>query len=196
MGQSRRRLPQRGVVVFIALVAALAMALSAAALMRVVDTTAAVTGNLGFMQSAIAAGDDAIEHAVAALFERGLVANPSQDDAPQGYFASRQPGENARGIPTTLQALAAYPPVAPVLDAGNGHSVRYVIERMCVAPGPGTADYCNVVPTSAALVDPPRVPLFRQTIRVDGPAGAAAFIQVFLADVPGARRIAWRTLAD
>jgi hypothetical protein len=190
------RLPQRGVVVFIALVAALAMALSATALMRVVETTVKVAGNLGFMQSAVAASDDGVEHAVAALFERALVADATRDDMPQGYFASLQPGQNARGVPAVLQSVGAYPAAAPVLDAGNGNAVRYVIERMCIAPGPGTPDNCNVVAASDAPVDPPRVPLFRQTVRIDGPAGATALVQVFLADIPTGRRVAWRTLAD
>ena len=184
---------QRGVVVFLALVAVLTMALSAVALMRVVDTTSAVAGNLGFMQSAVGAGDAAVEHAVAALFERALVADTSRDDPAQGYFAALQPGENARGVPALLQAVAAYPALAPVVDAGNGNTVRYVIERMCATAGlPGD---CNWSPPSAAP-DAPRVPLFRQSIRVDGPGGATAFVQAFLADIPGGRRVAWRALAD
>ena len=42
----------------------------------------------------------------------------------------------------------------------------------------------------------PRVPLFRLSIRIDGAAGATAFVQAFLADIPGRRRLAWRALAD
>ncbi len=178
---------------FLALVTALMMALSAIALMRVVDTTSAVAGNLGFMQSAVGAGDAAVEHAVAALFERALVADTSRDDPAQGYFAALQPGENARGVPALLQAVAAYPALAPVVDAGNGNTVRYVIERMCANAGP--PDNCNLVATADAP-GAPRVPLFRQSIRIDGAAGATAFVQAFLADIPGRRRLAWRALAD
>ena len=144
--------PQRGVVVFLALVTALTMALSAVALLRVVDTTTAVTGNLGFMQSAVGGSDAAVEHAVAALFERVLVADPSRDDPTQGYFAAVQTGENARGVPAVLQALSAYPALAPVVDGGDGNAVRYVIERMCVTAGP--PDNCNLVATADAPVAP------------------------------------------
>lgn len=189
----RLRSPQRGVVVFLALVTALTMALSAVALLRVVDTTTAVTGNLGFMQSVVGGSDAAVEHAVAALFERVLIADPSRDDPTQGYFAALQAGENARGVPVALQALSGYPELAPVVDGGNGNTVRYVIERMCVTAGP--PDNCNLVATADAP-GAPRVPLFRQSIRIDGPGGAAAFVQAFLADIPGRRRVAWRTLAD
>jgi len=184
---------QRGVVVFLALVAVLTMALSAVALMRVVDTTSAVAGNLGFMQSAVGASDAAVEHAVAALFERVLIVDPSRDDVAQGYLAALQSGENARGVPVALQSTTAYPALAPVVDAGNGNTVRYVIERMCAAAGPPVN--CNLVPTSAAP-GAPRVPLFRQSIRIDGPGGATAFVQAFLADLPSGRRVSWRALAD
>ena len=189
----RIRGTQRGVVVFLALVVVLTMALSAVALMRVVDTTSAVAGNLGFMQSAIGASDAAVEHAVAALFERALVADTSRDDPAQGYYAALQAGENARGVPAALQAVTAYPAQAPVVDAGNANTVRYVIERLCATTGP-PAD-CNLAATSAAP-DAPRVPLFRQSIRIDGPGGATAFVQAFLADIPGGRRVSWRALAD
>jgi len=189
----RVRGSQRGVVVFLALVTALTMALSAVALMRAVDTTAAVTGNVGFMQSAVGGSDAAVEHAVAALFERALVADPSRDDETQGYFAALQAGENARGVPVVLQSLSSYPERAPVLDAGNGNTVRYVIERMCAAAGP--SENCNLVATTD-MPGTPRVPLFRLSIRIDGAAGATAFVQAFLADIPGRRRLAWRALAD
>jgi type IV pilus assembly protein PilX len=189
----RLKSPQRGVVVFLALVTALTMALSAVALMRVVDTTVAVSGNLGFLQSAVGGSDAAVEHAVAALFERALVADPSRDDETQGYFAALQAGENARGVPAVMQSLPAYPELAPVVDAGNGNTVRYVIERMCATAGP--PDNCNLVAT-ADTPGAPRVPLFRQSIRVDGAGGATAFVQAFLADIPGRRRVAWRALGD
>ena len=86
------------------------MALSAVALLRVVDTTTAVTGNLGFMQSAVGASDAAVEHAVAALFERALVADPSRDDdTARAISPQLQAGENARGVPAALQALVRLP---------------------------------------------------------------------------------------
>jgi type IV pilus assembly protein PilX len=195
---------QRGVIVLVALVAILVMALSASALLRSVDTSLAVTGNLGFMQAAQSVADDAVERAVAALFEQRVVVDPSLDNSANGYFASRQPAENTRGVPLALQALANYPADAPVLDAGNGNAVRYVIERMCLAAGGATADNCLLAPTTEPplavpgepYVEPPLVPVFRQTIRVDGPNSATQFVQAWLADIPNRRRLAWRALAD
>ena len=193
-----------GVVVIVVLTALLIMAISASALLRSVEAAVAVTGNLGFMHAALAGADDAVENAVAALFEQHRIADPTAEDAANGYFPSRQAGENARGVPLALQALANYPPDAPALEAGNGNVVRFVIERMCLAAGPVTADNCSLVPIvepplaipGEPYTEPPRVPVFRQTIRVDGPAHATQFVQAWLADLPDRRRLAWRALAD
>jgi Tfp pilus assembly protein PilX len=194
---------ERGVVVLIALVAMLALGYAGAALMRAVDATTAVTGNVGLAQAAISATDAAVEHAAAALFERNLIADPANDDEAQSYYASRQTGEDARGIPNRLQQLASYGDDARIVDAGNGNVVRYVIERMCTAPGPAIRDVCTLAPARDAAIpgtvtspEPPPVPLYRQTIRVDGPAGTVVFAQAWLADAPGRRRLSWRVIAD
>jgi len=201
--RARRLASQRGLVVLIALVTVLAMALSAIALVRTVDATTRIAGNLGFTDAAVAAADSAVEQAVDALFERRLIADPTRDDPPHGYVAVHQPGENTHGVPTALANVDAYPPAAPVIDAGNGNQVRYLIERMCTTPGPGTDDHCSQIGASdifpavaATLSADVRVPLYRETIRVDGPAGALAFVQVWLADLDGRRRLSWRALAD
>jgi type IV pilus assembly protein PilX len=198
------RMREAGVVLVVALIAMVAMAFSGLALVRVVDTTAAIAGNMAFRHSAAEAPDAAIEEAVAALFEQRLIATTDADDRGHSYFASRGVGEDARGVPAALAQIANYPGEARILDAGGGNTVRYVIERMCVAPGPATRDNCTLIPSTDApltvgggnVVEPPRVPLFRQTVRVDGPAGTTLFVQAWLADVAGRRRLSWRAIAD
>src|ERR1700758_5529421 len=54
---------QRGVVLFIALIVMVVMSLAAIALMRSVDTTTAVIGNIAFRQASILPGNFAIEDA-------------------------------------------------------------------------------------------------------------------------------------
>src|SRR5438876_4723947 len=66
---------QRGVVLFIALIVMVAMSLAAIALMRSVDTTSAVIGNLAFRQASILPSNFAIEDAAAGLFSDANVAN-------------------------------------------------------------------------------------------------------------------------
>jgi len=197
------RLRQNGVVVVIALIATVAMAMSAMALMRTVDATTSITGNVGAWQSAITAADVAVEDAVAALFERRLIADLTVDDPQHAYFASRGVTQDGRGVPLALQQVANYPSGAPLLTAGNGIEVRYMLERTCLRAGLVTSDNCTIVPISdtpiivdGESVEAPRVPLFRQTIRVDGPGAATAFVQVWLADLSGRRRLSWRALAE
>jgi hypothetical protein len=194
----------RGIVLVIALIAMVAMGFSGMALVRVIDATNAITGNMAFHHSAAAAPDAAVEEAVAALFEQRLIADTGADDLGRSYFASRRAGEDARGVPAVLLQVANYPDEARIIDAGNGNNVRYVIERMCIGPGPATRDNCTLVPgtdspmtiSGGSLVEPPRVPLFRQTVRVDGPVGATLFVHVWLADIAGRRRLSWRVIAD
>ncbi len=194
---------QTGVVVLIALIAMLALGYGGMALMRSVDAGIAVTGNVGLSQSTALATDAAVEHAIAALFEHRLIADQTSDNESQSYYASRQTQEDTRGVPFALQKLTNYAADARVIDDGAGNSVRYVIERMCTSSGPATRDTCVLtpvvdtpVPGTAASPEPVPIPLFRQTIRVDGPAGAALFAQVWLADAAGRRRLSWRVLAD
>lgn len=198
-----RRHAQHGIVVLIALVAMLALAYAGTALMRSVDATTGITGNIGLSQAAVLSTDAAVESAIAALFERNLIADPTQDDETQSYYASRQSQEDVRGIPYRLQQLANYAEAGRVIDAGNGNVVRYLIERMCTASGAAIRDNCVLTPAVDAAApgtitspEPPPVPLYRQTIRVDGPAGTIVFAQAWLADALGRRRLSWRILAD
>src|SRR5207302_1311973 len=59
---------QRGVVLFVALIIMVAMSLAAVALIRSVDTTSAVIGNLAFRQASVLPANMAVENAAAALF--------------------------------------------------------------------------------------------------------------------------------
>ena len=65
---SSRSRRQRGVVLFIALIVMVAMSLAAIALIRSVDTTNLVIGNLAFRQASILPANFAVEQAAAALF--------------------------------------------------------------------------------------------------------------------------------
>jgi hypothetical protein len=73
--------------------------------------------------------------------------------------------------------------------AANQTVVRYMIERMCVAPGPAKASNCDMMPPkqnpgttvhdeSTATLTP--IPFYRVTIRVDGPQNTASFLQAML----------------
>jgi hypothetical protein len=194
------RRAQSGIVLFIALIVMVALSLAAVALVRSIDTTNAVIGNLGFRMSSILPANLAVESATAALFPAadpgGVVhiPDPTVDLPAENYFASRQGGEDPRGVPVVLKtasAAAALAKALPPVDAGAGGQptkVSYVIERMCVNPGPVTPANCNRLPPKGVTGDtandpaliPPPSPYFRVTVRVDGPQNTASFLQAML----------------
>jgi Tfp pilus assembly protein PilX len=188
------RAGQRGIVLVIALIVMVALSLAGIALMRSVDTSTAVVGNLAFTQASTLPANLAVEEAVAALFEDELVANVNQDLPAQNYYATRQNDEDARGIPEVLTTKAKASALARVLNPGYGNEVRYVIERMC-APGipvtPSRADlvkHCDMLPPKPSgttsmetdKIELPRIPLYRLTVRVDGPRNTVSFLQAML----------------
>jgi len=201
--QPSRHCRQRGVVLFVAMIAIVALAFAAIALDRAVTTDATIGANIAARTHVTLLAADAVEHAVAALFETGSITDRGADDLAHNYFASRQAGEDGRGIPRTLQAIAAYPADAAVIDAADRHQLRYVIERLCLNAGVAAVENCTLSPPTLAAAtgtpgasEPPRAPGYRVTVRVDGPAGAAAFVQTMLGEAPAHRRLSWRVVDE
>jgi type IV pilus assembly protein PilX len=193
---------QRGVILLVAMVTAIALALVGMSLVRAVATGVAINSNLDARRHATLAASAALEHDVAALFADAAIATVS-DDAAHNYFASRYPGEDARGVPSVLQSVAGYPTTLPVLDAGDGYAARHVIERLCRVPGEVSLANCTLSPPSVAAAsgtpppgEPPRKPYYRITIRVDGPAAAATFVQSIVSDTHPNPRLSWRVLDE
>jgi len=193
-----RRVPvragQRGIVLVIALIVMVALSLAGIALMRSVDTSTAVVGNLAFTQASALPANLAVEEAVAALYEDELITNVNQNMPAQNYYATRQNGEDPRGIPDVLTTKAKASALVRVLNPGYGNEIRYVIERMC-APGipatPSRAElvkYCDMLPPKPSgtttmesdKIELPRIPLYRLTVRVDGPRNTVSFLQAML----------------
>lgn len=213
MTRTARRTPaprrERGVVLFIALIAMVVLSLAGVALIRAVDTTGSVAGNIAFREASIPAVNLAIEKAVDALYVSKLI-NQDQDDPAHNYFAKLQLGEKSNGLPAVLSGTystmtGAYPFGAPDTFPAGGPTgnaeVRTVIERVCdpaapipAAPGALTVgqklQYCDQLApklstgkTTMKLGGPtlPPFPLFRVTIRVDLPGtNTAAYAQAML----------------
>ena len=187
---------QRGVVLFIALIVMVAMSLAAIALIRSIDTTNAVIGNLAFRLASILPANGSIEQAAAALFPDADIANvthipdKNNDLTTENYFASRQGGE-IQGIPVPLQKKTTAATLTKRFSDPNGMEVAYVIERMCLATGPATVGNCDLVSPKFNPGDTinlpygtplklPSVPFYRVTVRVDGPQNTTSFVQAML----------------
>ena len=99
---------QRGVVLFIALIAMVVMSLAGVALIRAVDTSGSAAGNIAFREASVTAVNYAIEQAVDWLFVKTPPAgiNPDTDvDNAHHYYGKLQAGE----LPTGCQPCSAAP---------------------------------------------------------------------------------------
>src|SRR6266849_5608379 len=108
---------QHGVVLFVALIVMVALSLAAIALVRSVDTTTTVIGNLAFRQASILPANMAVEEASAALFIDADILHTVGSRIPfrdlnlpaENYFAFWQNSDDARGVPPQLQKRTAFP---------------------------------------------------------------------------------------
>lgn len=191
---------ERGVVLFIVLIIMVVLSMAGVALMRSVDTSTTVAGNLALRQGTLPPVNTAVENALAAL----SAINKDANNIPSNYYATLQGGGSANGIPVLLQGpkpamSAAYgaaglatidmDAMLPPLTPRTYNEVRYVIERMCNAPGIPTISTCDMsppkMPTASTAMELDkimlgRVPFYRLTVRIDGPANTVTFAQAML----------------
>lgn len=159
---------QRGATLIFTLLALVALLLSSLALVRSVDVSAMLMGNLGFKQDATASGDQATRAAITWLTQN--LATLNVDVGANGYYASSRDAGNApldvtgaqlenaavatrnsRRLINWAQDNCAYASTgtfatcenitpASVTADGNGNTASYVIFRMCDKAGDPTTD--------------------------------------------------------
>jgi type IV pilus assembly protein PilX len=190
---------QQGVVLFIALIVLVAMTLAGIALVRSVDTSNVIAGNLAFRQSATHSGDAGIEAAIAWLSANNTGSTLFNGDSANGYVAFRQdPGidpntgltETWDHFWTTSLAVANPSSIVTLATDGSGNTVSYIIHRLCAANGDpnATATACvtnlnqsNVQGSSKgagviALQGSTQV-YYRITARIAGPKNTVSYVQ-------------------
>src|SRR4051794_23448571 len=82
------RQSQQGVVLLVALIVLVAITMAGIALIRSVDTTTLLAGNLAFQQAAVHASDTGVEKAIAVLQQKSTDGTLDSNDTSNGYFAS------------------------------------------------------------------------------------------------------------
>lgn len=203
----RARQRQRGLVLFFALIALVALSLAAVALIRSVDTSAIIAGNLAFKQSAAISGDAGVEAAMAWLRAeqdangtKSVIIDSTHtfnlDNAAAGYYSNADPAldlfDDGTWDDNHSQLVGSDP------DPVTGNTTRYVIQRMCRnANQPIQTADCLF---SGAVLDnngqhvklPQEVcqgagcpstgqsPQIRITSRVTGPKNTVSYIQAFV----------------
>jgi type IV pilus assembly protein PilX len=141
---------QRGVVLFFTLIALVVMSLAAVALIRSVDTSTMIAGNLAFRQAGTASGDTGIEAAIAwltnaqtAAVSAGLTVSDAHHPfnntggydisngtccLSAGYYSNADP---ALSLTSSTGTRVNWDDTDSVLVPDlTGNTVRYVIQRM------------------------------------------------------------------
>lgn len=136
---------QRGLVLFFALIALLVLSLAAVALIRTVDTSTIIAGNLAFKQAATNSADLGVDGAINWLkqTETGLgnanvlndPAHPfNNDNSASGYYSSVH---DEAGDPAflNLAASATWTNGSALVgsdpDPTTGNTTRFIIQRLC-----------------------------------------------------------------
>jgi len=193
-GRMPRRAGQRGVVLMIALIVLVAMTLAGIALMRSVDTTTLIAGNLAFQQAATNSGDAGTEAAVTWLQNNNAGANLFANVYAQGYAAARQDpvvGQSWDAFWTSVLVPAGQ--VATLGQDATGNTVSYAIQRLCQAvgdPSVSGAD-CNQPQTTGSAASSSKgagvvqllynsAVYYRITSRIVGPRNTVSYVQTIV----------------
>ncbi|MGH9257233.1 MAG: pilus assembly PilX family protein [Vicinamibacterales bacterium] len=184
-------------MLFIALIVLVAMSMASVALVRSVDTATLGAGNIALKQSAAQAAERAVGMATAHFDPFAVpagffstIANANSHQSAQNYCASLLPTDK-RGVPLVLTSLGNKEcdgqPLNPAneFSTANNERLRFVIERLCTDTGAPDQAKCTldqVLPSGGTVGSGPHfgdtVPLYRVTVRVDGPRNTRHFSQV------------------
>lgn len=183
---------QQGLVLFIALIALVAMSLAAAALIRSVDSNVLVAGNLAFKQSAIMSAETGVARAYQFInnsSETALLA------AAPGYLAHIDNVLLETSASLNAAATWSNSILVPVDIADrSGNETRLILQRMCRNPGPVTQENCLVGTGNSAansmgakserelgaLKGGADAVVYRATVRVTGPKNTVSYLQAFI----------------
>ncbi|PKO25704.1 MAG: hypothetical protein CVU35_02875 [Betaproteobacteria bacterium HGW-Betaproteobacteria-8] len=198
---------QRGVVLFIALIALLVMSLAAVALIRSVDTNTMIAGNLALRQSALTSSDRGAETAMNWLDAKALanLAELDGNNVGEGYYATYFPTIDANGDGVTddeddrlfAKSLVDNNGVLDTADDGQGNKIEYIVQRMCLNPAPPANDATNKcmlgkpetdtssfavkdAPEAGAIVNTNQSPIYRVTVKVTGPKNTVSYTQTYV----------------
>lgn len=196
---------QSGVSLVIALIILVMMAISGLALVRSMDTTNLIAGNMAFQQSAVHSSDAGVEAAISWLAIGNASAGVLNTDVPSaGYTAS------AGATPATLtgedfwNSLSAsgicFLPVvggactaSPGLADTAGNTVSFMIQRLCAAAGSTTGNSCASQTTASSItatgnnegagedvitpISAASAVYYRISVRVTGPRNSVSYVQ-------------------
>ena len=188
---------QSGVVLIVALIILIAMTIAGIAMIRSVDLTNIIAGNLAFKQAATHSGDTGVETAFAFLEANRPGIFLHTDVADQGYSAN---GNDPARSPAAGQTWEDYwggvnlpaSRIRTMPADASGNTVSYIIDRLCanagsptggancsastvasVASGSGEEAGEKAITSSSAIY-------YRITVRIAGPRNTVSFVQAIV----------------
>lgn len=185
---------QKGVVLVIALIVLVAMTMAGIALVRSVDTTNIIAGNLAFQQSATLSGDIGTETAIRWLETNNSGTALHNSITNNGYAALRQDPSAGQSWDAFWNAVLSAQAVTLPEDT-SGNTVSYAIQRLCnttgdpVSPSTGCAvAIATSISKTGSSQDSGTVGLlyssqryYRITSRIVGPRNTVSYIQSIVA---------------
>lgn len=193
---------QRGVVLAVVLVVLVVMMLGSVSLLNSVDTSALLSGNIGFKRDSINSAGGGLNRAFEAMksanFQKyqdsvagcpppaatGTACTAAGEWAKLNFYP-RILETDESGIPLIIKNKTQFDAkfkIAPVKV--NGNEMRFLIERMCETYGPSSKVTC-VLSTESPLggdkwADKPgstASPVYRVTVRTDGVRNSQTYVQ-------------------
>lgn len=197
-GNPRRR-TQRGVVLIVALIVLVAMSLGGAAILRSVDTSTLIAGNIAFKQRTLQGADLGLETAVKWISDNRT--NLNSDSPGNAYYSAVTGGAAGGSQRFAWEVSGSWANAKLVGVDAAGNTVHYVIHRMCTQPGlakdaagqlcgtdlgssGGTAiatpsEGASFASGASAYAGAPKLYL-RVTVRSTGPRNAVSFVQAMV----------------
>ena len=188
----------RGSVLAVVLVVLVVMMLGGVSLLRSVDTSALLSGNLAFKRDSVNRTSIGLNEAFKVMQDRDFLEYQANDAGcdpgpcekidkwlPLNYWP-RLLETDASGVPLIIKNKAAFDAkfatIKPVIK--DGQEVRFLIERMCSDYGPSDEKKCSVSDRyelgGSYRQDKPgsiSLPLYRITIRSDGVRNTQTYVQ-------------------
>lgn len=193
---SRSRGRQRGVILVITLVAMVVLLVGLAAVLRSVDTSGLIVGNLAFRRDLTNRAEQAIAAAKLTLQANAIDFTAS---VPGSYYSPTKLANGSTGVPAVLDSSDPTTGYAAVygsdmsdtsVTGDTSITYRYVIDRQC---NTGTTTFstaaCEYISSNSTLggssqlisgdkrIAGQSLPVYRISVRVSGPRSSVAYFQ-------------------
>ena len=183
----------------ISLMILVALTIAGLALIRSVDTTNVIAGNLAFQQAAVHSGEAGTEAAIVSLNGKST-ATLLNDISAIGYTASTPASGNPANWdtywatvinPSSVNTPGCSGRVCVLPMDASGNTASYTIQRLCQTAGDptqvttGCPSYTpaviNCITANCTNFTPAKQYYYRITTRVDGPRNTLSYIQTIVA---------------